>query len=245
MKNTMSAMAGVAAVGILKGAVSNILGGDDGDDLGMNGLVDEIGNMMDGEDGTDEGLGGGDNEFHHQDNAPYAEPSNSYFDPSSQGNNNGPDSTSIFNQTNLYDQYQQQSGPDYAHIAHDQTHYASKPQQHHQQTSHYGGAPAVAGQAPSGAQNFSQHNTSSYPAAHNAYHSGPHGQAAQYGQSHQHSQTGLPGQTHQPAQTAQPFDQKPGIKINANHVKQAAKGALLAGRVLAKLNGVNLGNGNG
>jgi hypothetical protein len=81
-----------------------------------------------------------------------------------------------------------------------------------------------------------------------------HGSQFQHSQTYSHSQTSPPGQTTQSAQAyghpTYPSDQaahsepqlaqKQGIKINATHVKQAAKGVLFAGGVLAKLNGVNL-----
>jgi len=265
----MLAMAGGAAVGILKGTVlKNVLGGDG--DLDMDGIVDSVGNMMneggdagdngdilDGTlnagDSTDESLGGGDNGFQsapwNQTNNPYSDTSNSFFNPSSQGTSDGSDPTSTYNQINqnLYDQYQQQqSGPDYVHIAHEAYNQIHHPQQQHQQASHHVGPLAGTGQAFSGAQHSAP----------------PHAQTVQHGQSHQHNQTyphgqasqSQSGQTTQPpqayntaynsAQAVQPGPspgQQQGTKINATHVKQAAKGALLAGRVLAKLNGVNIG----
>ncbi|KIM86060.1 hypothetical protein PILCRDRAFT_332947 [Piloderma croceum F 1598] len=256
-RKAMLTMAGGAAVGILKGTLKNAMGGGNG--LDMNGIVDSVGNVMDGGgdagggdlldgvfnagDGTNEGSGGRDSGFQltpwNQDNNPSL---NSFFDPSSQGNSDGSDSTSISNQASqLYNQYQQQqqSGPDYVHIAHEA--YNLHAQQQHQQAGHHVGPPAGVGQASSGAQHSAP----------------PHAQTVQHGQSHQHSQTYPHGQASQSGQTTQPPQaynsaqavqpgpppgQNQGFKINANHVKQAAKGAILAGRVLAKFNGVNIGN---
>ena len=249
-RKAMLTMAGGVAVGMLKGTLKNTLGGDGG--LDMNGIVDSVGDMMDGAGDVDSGdlLNGVFNAGDGTDNNnPYS--LDAFFDPSSQGNSDGSDPTSIFNQTsqNLYNQYQQQqqSGPDYVHIAHEAYNQTYHAQQQHQQAGHHVGPPAGAGQASSGAQ----HGTPL------------HAQTAQHGQSHQHSQTYPYGQASQYGQTTQPPQayntaynsaqavqpgpesppgQKQGIKINANHVKQAAKGALLAGRVLAKWNGVNIGN---
>jgi len=123
------------------------------------------------------------------------------------------------------------------------------------------GTPTTYSQAPSVAQYAPQNNTfAGYQAAYNAYHNVTHSQIAL------HSQTSPNAQTYQPSQTAQTVPtyhpvhlyppgpayqgaqqgQQPahhqGSGINATHVKQFAKGALIASKILAKVNGVNLGN---
>ncbi|KIM84022.1 hypothetical protein PILCRDRAFT_6866 [Piloderma croceum F 1598] len=164
-------------------------------------------------------------------------------------------------------QQQQQTGPDYidlAHQAYDRIHHAQ--QQHSGESSSSsggsagvpgyaatsGGAPTTYSQAPSAAQYPPQNDTfAGYQAAYNAYHNiTPHSQTALHGQTYQTSQTTPtyhpghlypPGPTYQGAQQGQPAHHQ-GSGINATHVKQFAKGAMIAGKILAKVNGVNLGN---
>jgi hypothetical protein len=124
------------------------------------------------------------------------------------------------------------------------------------------GAPTTYSQAPSAAQYPPQNNTfAGYQAAYNAYHNvtshsqtALHGQTSPNAQTYQPSQTTQtvptyhpghlypPGPTYQGAQQGQQPAHHQGSGINATHVKQFTKGALIAGKILAKVNGVNLGN---
>lgn len=162
-------------------------------------------------------------------------------------------------QQNPYDQQQQQQtsvsvgggGPNYAHIAQQAWSQFKKYQNNHQQLSPQ--QQQVTPSTASPAQYPAPANADpGYQAAHNAYHSGGQpGQSPVYGQQSQpgpsnYSQTQAQGQ-HQgygANQTSQQQPQNQGLKINKTHVKQFAKGAVLAGGVLAKLNGFNFGNGS-
>ena len=229
-----------------------------------------------------------------------------YFNPSNQGNIRGFDLTSLYNQSNPYDQYQQQtqqqlqvqqqdSGPNYTDITHQAFNKMHQPQQQQdssssavfgvirqQQTRYQAGGSAGRGQAPQNPQekstpkaqyNLQQLVYSGYQAPNHTYPSGipqttsqgpvhqpgqtyQHlqayqlGQTAQPGQTYQHqayqhsqiaqpSQAPQPGQTYHSSQTYQPT-QPQQLNINPTQVKQYAKGALIAGKLMARLNGLNL-----
>jgi hypothetical protein len=89
-----------------------------------------------------------------------------------------------------------------------------------------------------------------YQAAYNAYHNAapdtqtasPQAQTVQPTQMYQSGHLYPPGPTYQGAQQGQQPAHHQGTGINATHVKQFAKGALIAGKILAKVHGVNLGN---
>jgi hypothetical protein len=260
-----------------------------GNMLSGTGDTDNSGGMLDGifnGDGTDAGSGG-DGGFQpffdssNQNNSPYVDPSNQdnpYYDPDNQGNNpyfdpnqgnsGGPDSTSVFDQSNPQQQGPQPSGPNYMHMAHQAYNTIHHVQQHYQahQTQQQGSSPSGGYVSPSfagssfvagnhggapGSAGQAQHNTG-YQTANNTYHNSlAHGHAYQHDQMYKYH-TGLVGQ-HQHGQASQhaqagqhqqPLFGQDG-KIKPIHVKQFAKGALIAGELLAKLNGVNLGNNLG
>jgi hypothetical protein len=107
----------------------------------------------------------------------------------------------------------------------------------------------------SGPQYPPQHNTfPGYQGAHDVYHNTAvhnqttqhshvyqHGQtyqlgASQQAQTYQQSHSYQPGPTYQGSQHAQQAAHSQGTGINSTHVMQFAKGALIAGGILAKLN---------
>lgn len=265
-RNAMLGVVGGAAAGIIGGAVLNdVLGGDNSG--GLDGIIDGMGNMMggSGNSGVGELLddvlnGGGSNSVLGGDGG-----LPQFLDPSVQVDD-GLDPTSIFDQINQsnnpYDQYQQQqqqTGPDYVDLAHQaydkihQQHSAESPSSSggspgvlgYATTS--GGAPTTYSQAPSTAQFPPQNDTfAGYQAAYNAYHNiTPHSQTYQTTQitpAYHPGHLYPPGPTYQGAQQGQHPAHHQGLGINATHVKQFAKGALIAGKILAKVNGVNLGN---
>lgn len=248
-KNLMAGLAAGATAGIAGGLLLNsVLGGDGGGD--MSGLVGDMGNLMGGSGDNGSGMlngifngGGVDASSDSGGNVPY-------FDSFNQGNGDGPVGTSVFDPSNQSNQYtqqqgQQQSGPDFTDIAHQAyttMHHSQQPQQSFTSVSagNSGGVGQAYqnthGQTPSGGHHPQHSIVLSYHPSHNAYNNPlPHGQMLQHNQTQQH------GQNPQAGQHTRPLFGQNG-KIKPTHVKQFAKGALFAGGILAKLNGVTPSN---
>jgi len=270
-RNTLIGLGAGAAVGLVGGAVlNNVINGDNGGGIDMSGFANALPNMdnnggggglLNGMFDNNGGDGSGSGIF--QGFGSNGGDGSSYIDPSGQGNSPDWSGLNSQGQSSSSDQTQYTyqsggSGPNLGHLAGQAWSQFKKYKQHQQQAAASSQHPSQPNSALPVQHVVPQNADPGYQAAHSAYYSGaqqPQSQASyqghpqQVGHQSQQSQSGAPGygqapgssQGYGPGQSYQPPSQSQGLNINKTHVKQFAKGAMLAGGLLAKLNGVNIG----
>ncbi|KAF7982298.1 hypothetical protein HWV62_28970 [Athelia sp. TMB] len=254
-KNTMIGLGAGAAAGIVGGVVLNDVINGNGGGMDSGGL---LGGMFDNNGGNGSGGGifpgfgsdGGDGSSFLDSNN---QPDQTQYTYQSSGGGGGHHLAHLAGQAwKQYKKYQQnhpqQAAPPQQQAPQSNTSY---PTQYPSQS----GAPPPMQHAPPG------NADPGYQAAHNAYYAGTQQPQRQASYQDQQPQTSYQAQQPQPGpsgygqasgqpqgyganQSYQPPPQKQGLNINKKQVKQFAKGAMLAGGVLAKLNGMNIGGGN-